>query len=79
MTSGGALHSLPTPVPRRNQKLSSPEYFDVVRKAKSAQEQAELTAMWLARNANWWYYPSTMVTTEFASIIACGAAVMSEG
>lgn len=72
LTSSGALHSLPTPVTRRNQKLLGAEYFEASRRQKVAESQVEMAAMWLSKNANMWQYPSTAIATEFSTILTCG-------
>ena len=43
----GTLHSLPTPVERRNQKFFRPEFFDNLKKAKEAAEAIDDTRRWL--------------------------------
>lgn len=41
LTSGGLLQSLPAPVPRKNQKLVKPEWFDILRRMKDAEQQID--------------------------------------
>lgn len=42
---------------------------------KIAEGQVEMVGVWLARNANLWHYPSTVIATEFSSIIASGIEI----
>lgn len=72
IASAGTLHSLPTPVPRRNQKLTKPEYFDFLERTKKAREEATATRMWLFDRNLGWIYSQSAIETEFASVIACG-------
>lgn len=41
------MHSLPTPVTRRSQKVYKPEFFEVFRKEKEARDAVRLTRDWL--------------------------------
>ena len=47
----GTLHSLPTPVPRKGQKMYKPEFFDVLKRTKDAAEAVEDVGCWLRRSA----------------------------
>lgn len=74
ITSAGTLHSLPAPVPRRNQKLIKPEYFDVLQRTQNAKEAAAATRMCLFDRHREWLYPQIAIETEFASVITDGVA-----
>lgn len=73
IASAGTLHSLPTPVPRRNQKLIKPEYFDVLERTKKAKEEAAAVRNWLFDRHHEWLYPQFVIETEFAAVVTCGA------
>ncbi|KAF8634027.1 hypothetical protein AX17_004292 [Amanita inopinata Kibby_2008] len=47
----GTLHSLPSPVPRQNQKLLKPQYFEYLVKEKEAWRSVQDVQSWMARNA----------------------------
>ncbi|KAK7029736.1 Rad17-domain-containing protein [Favolaschia claudopus] len=47
----GTLHSLPTPVPRRNQKLFKPEFFDYLAKEKDAWDAVRDVRGWIVEDA----------------------------
>ncbi|KAJ7449259.1 Rad17 cell cycle checkpoint protein-domain-containing protein [Mycena latifolia] len=47
----GTLHSLPTPVPRRSQKLFKPEFFDCLTKEKDAWDAVRDVRGWIAEEA----------------------------
>ncbi|KAF8218236.1 Rad17 cell cycle checkpoint protein-domain-containing protein [Mycena galopus ATCC 62051] len=47
----GTLHSLPTPVPRRGQKLFKPEFFDYLAKEKDAWEAVRDVRGWIVEDA----------------------------
>ncbi|KAJ7720282.1 Rad17 cell cycle checkpoint protein-domain-containing protein [Mycena maculata] len=47
----GTLHSLPTPVPRRSQKLFKPEFFDSLTKEKDAWDAVRDVRGWIAEDA----------------------------
>ncbi|KAJ7694789.1 Rad17 cell cycle checkpoint protein-domain-containing protein [Mycena rosella] len=47
----GTLHSLPTPVPRRAQKVFKPEFFDFLTKEKDAWEGVRDVRGWIAEDA----------------------------
>jgi hypothetical protein len=72
ISSAGTLHSLPIPVPRRNQKLAKPEYFDVLQRTQNAKGEAAAARMWFFGRHREWLYPQVAIETEFASVIACG-------
>ncbi|KAF8320279.1 Rad17-domain-containing protein [Clavulina sp. PMI_390] len=72
LTSGGSLHSLPSPVPRRNQKVLGAEYFEVLRHTKKADAQIDSVNAWLSRVANSWQYPTGVIATEFSGRICLG-------
>ena len=41
------MHSLPSPVPRRSQKIFKPEFFEVLKKSREAEESVMDTEEWL--------------------------------
>jgi cell cycle checkpoint protein len=45
------LHSLPTPVERRSQKVHKPEFFDYLNKGKDAYDGVEQVKEWLIEAA----------------------------
>ena len=45
----GTLHSLPSPVPRRSQKVFKPEFFNSFQKEKDARDAVTITREWIAR------------------------------
>ncbi|KAJ6475701.1 Rad17 cell cycle checkpoint protein-domain-containing protein [Mycena vitilis] len=47
----GTLHSLPTPVPRRSQKLFKPEFFNFLTKEKDAWDAVRDVRGWLVEDA----------------------------
>lgn len=47
----GTLHSLPTPVERRNQKFFKPEFFEILKKEKEAADAIVDTRRWLTDTA----------------------------
>ncbi|KAJ7916174.1 Rad17 cell cycle checkpoint protein-domain-containing protein [Mycena leptocephala] len=47
----GTLHSLPTPVPRRGQKLFKPEFFDFLTKEKDAWDAVRDVRGWIVEDA----------------------------
>ncbi|KAJ6460973.1 Rad17 cell cycle checkpoint protein-domain-containing protein [Mycena sanguinolenta] len=47
----GTLHSLPTPVPRRSQKLFKPEFFDYLTKEKDAWDAVRDVRGWIVEDA----------------------------
>ncbi|KAJ6551690.1 Rad17 cell cycle checkpoint protein-domain-containing protein [Mycena capillaripes] len=47
----GTLHSLPTPVPRRSQKLFKPEFFDFLTKEKDAWDAVRDVRGWIVEDA----------------------------
>ncbi|KAF7368901.1 Rad17-domain-containing protein [Mycena venus] len=47
----GTLHSLPTPVPRRSQKLFKPEFFDYLTKEKDAWDAVRDVRGWIIEDA----------------------------
>ncbi|KAJ7083621.1 Rad17 cell cycle checkpoint protein-domain-containing protein [Mycena belliarum] len=47
----GTLHSLPTPVPRRSQKVFKPEFFDFLTKEKDAWDAVRDVRGWIAEDA----------------------------
>ncbi|KAJ7248242.1 Rad17 cell cycle checkpoint protein-domain-containing protein [Mycena haematopus] len=47
----GTLHSLPTPVPRRGQKLFKPEFFDYLAKEKDAWDAVRDVRGWIVEDA----------------------------
>ena len=54
------MHSLPSPVERRGQKSYKPEFFDVLKKEREADEAARETVEWVRQVrftslwALWW-------------------------
>ncbi|KAJ7078487.1 Rad17 cell cycle checkpoint protein-domain-containing protein [Mycena epipterygia] len=47
----GTLHSLPTPVPRRSQKVFKPEFFDFLTKEKDAWDAVRDVRGWIVEDA----------------------------
>jgi cell cycle checkpoint protein len=47
----GTLHSLPSPVPRRGQKLFKPEFFDYLTKEKDAWDAVRDVRGWIVEDA----------------------------
>lgn len=45
----GTLHSLPSPVPRRSQKVFKPEFFNSLQREKDARDAVTITREWIAR------------------------------
>jgi hypothetical protein len=45
----GTLHSLPTPVPRNNQKIVKPQFFEYLDKEKEAWEAVHSVRNWIIR------------------------------
>lgn len=43
----GTMHSLPSPVQRRSQKVYKPEFFDVLKKEKDARDGVRLARQWI--------------------------------
>jgi hypothetical protein len=69
LTAAGTLHSLPTPVPRLNQKLTKPEWFESLRRSKIVQEQVNATRMWLCSAEGATQQSQAAIVTEFATVI----------
>ncbi|KAF6752782.1 Rad17 cell cycle checkpoint protein-domain-containing protein [Ephemerocybe angulata] len=75
----GTLHSLPSPVQRRSQKVFKPEYFEVFRKEKEARDAVRLTRDWVvdedvkqnvgARRTGAW--PAQDVILELGAVLRC--------
>ncbi|CAK5274318.1 unnamed protein product [Mycena citricolor] len=51
LLSLGTLHSLPTPVSRRGQKLFKPEFFDFLSKEKAAWDSVRDVRSWIGQDA----------------------------
>ena len=47
VASLGTLHGLPTPVPRRDQKMVKPRFFDIQSKTRNTREQLQSVTSWL--------------------------------
>ncbi|KLO11926.1 Rad17-domain-containing protein [Schizopora paradoxa] len=43
----GSLHALPSPVPRRSQKLYKPAFFDVLKRTREAEEAVSDVRLWM--------------------------------
>ncbi|KAJ3781672.1 Rad17 cell cycle checkpoint protein-domain-containing protein [Lentinula aff. detonsa] len=70
----GTLHSLPTPVPRLNQKVCKPEFFDNLNKEKEAWEGVRDVRSWIidqgsdnGRNISAW--TPTAIATELGGVL----------
>jgi hypothetical protein len=46
----GTLHSLPSPVPRRSQKVYKSDYFEYLKKEKDARDAVSDTRYWMMRH-----------------------------
>ncbi|KZV83516.1 hypothetical protein EXIGLDRAFT_683706 [Exidia glandulosa HHB12029] len=60
----GVLHSLPAPVPRKNQKMFKPEIFEIFRKTREAEHAARDVRAWLGQ----WGHAETVL--ELGAVLA---------
>ncbi|CAL1710781.1 unnamed protein product [Somion occarium] len=71
LISLGTLHSLPTPVTRRNQKNFKPEFFDVLKRTRDCDDGVRDVHQWLRRdeygNAGGW--TQTKVVLELGAVL----------
>ncbi|KAJ3999073.1 Rad17 cell cycle checkpoint protein-domain-containing protein [Lentinula boryana] len=70
----GTLHSLPTPVPRLNQKVCKPEFFDNLNKEKEAWEGVRDVRSWIVDQGsdNGWNisaWTPTAIATELGGVL----------
>jgi hypothetical protein len=54
MMTGGTLMGLPSPVPRLNQKMYKPHYFDSLKETQKASASVVEVADWFAENGPIW-------------------------
>ncbi|KAJ7650689.1 Rad17 cell cycle checkpoint protein-domain-containing protein [Roridomyces roridus] len=82
----GTLHSLPTPVPRRSQKLFKPEFFDFLNKEKDAWDAVRDVRGWIVedaskeghgRRAGGW--SRSEVVTELGGVLKARDAKLAQG
>ncbi|KAI0794827.1 Rad17 cell cycle checkpoint protein-domain-containing protein [Abortiporus biennis] len=66
----GTLHSLPSPVQRRNQKPYKPEFFENLKKEREAEDGIRDVQTWLSKDVNMGYnWPRDEISTELGAVL----------